>query len=68
MKRDEEHRQLIETVKAIREDNKQEYERMDRNLQYYEGKLWNKSDSEFDRNTMANGRSEVQFNTIFANI
>jgi len=39
-------------------------ETMTRNLELFEGKLWNKSDSEFE----GEDRSEIQYNTIFSAI
>lgn len=65
---DSEHKQLLATVKGIIRDNKPEYDRMDRAMKLYEGKLWKLDDEEFIGRDVPHGRSEVVFNTIFANV
>lgn len=67
-KDDSDHKQLLAVVQEIKKDNKNEYDRMDRSLKLYEGKLWNLSDNEFMLRDRPEGRSDVQFNTIFANV
>lgn len=64
----DEHKAMLETVKNIFTDTKQEREKMNRALKLFEGKLWNYDDQEFELKERPHGRSYVQYNTIFATI
>lgn len=64
----DEHKAMLETVKSIFNDTKDERERMTRSLKLFQGQLWDYSQPEFEFKERPSGSSYVQYNTIFATI